>query len=278
MPDHLTYQYTPTDKKLFVILNMILKRYGCPLIIPESSQCDATSFYSYFFQWHINEKTMMRDLTIPRFYWDVMSNFMKNSNQRFFAFPLILVADKSVMFPNMTPDTEPNSSHVSLVLYDKQTACLERFDSANNNYKFDSFLLDTTITNIFKNTFMIPIHRVKTPQLICTIAGIQTLQEMEIIHASVQPIFGVNAGLCSVFMLWFLEERLAHPDTQPQSIINDAVNRERKSGQHLPLTRMIKQYAMYIDRKYHFLVGTENEHETSVTQFTKKIKSITCYF
>jgi hypothetical protein len=114
-----------------------------------------------------------------------------------------------------------------MLVYDKHFGYLERFDSGNNVNLFDGESLDTVLVSSFQNAFGIKIRGYLTPWMICQKYGIQALQETEIYAAGVPAILGVTIGFCSVYSLWYLEQRLhnANKFTHPSAIIYNHINR-----------------------------------------------------
>ncbi|NBO99373.1 MAG: hypothetical protein EBU90_04495 [Proteobacteria bacterium] len=228
----LQFSYTPTNHKLAVLMDDICRRYGVPQLFNaiSRSQCDTTAHYgNYFITWRVNNFNM-RVIDIPEYYKGIFSEFVAattTDSGRFIAFPILMTHPKSIFKPQTTEGCFLNLNHVSMLVYDKQFGYLERFDSGNNVHLYDGELLDTVLVSSFQNTFGITVRGYLTPWMICQKHGIQALQEAEIYNANIPAVLGVTIGFCSVYSLWYLEQRLrnAHTHTHPGAILYNHISR-----------------------------------------------------
>ena len=226
----LQFTYTPTNHKLAVLMDDICQRYGVPQLfnaISRSWSDNKVDYTKYFIIWRVNNFNM-RVLDIPEYYKGIFSDFVASNNSgRFIAFPVLMMYPKSIFKPQTTEHCFLNLNHVSMLVYDKHFGYLERFDSGNNVHLYDGELLDTVIVSSFQNTFGIMVRGYLTPWMICQKHGIQALQEAEIYNANLPAVLGVTIGFCSVYSLWYLEQRLRHANkfTHPSLIIFNHINR-----------------------------------------------------
>jgi len=228
----LQFTYTPTNHKLAVLIDDICLRYGVPQLFNaiSRSQCDTTVNYgNYFITWSVNSFNM-RVLDIPDYYKRIFSDFVGNTttnSSRFIVFPILMTHPKSIFNPKTTEQCFLNLNHVSMLIYDKHFGYLERFDSANNIHLYDGESLDTVLISSFQNTFGVTVRGYLTPWMICQKHSIQALQEAEIYNSDIPAILGVTIGFCSIYSLWYLEQRLrnAHTHTHPSAIIYNYILR-----------------------------------------------------
>lgn len=246
-----SFTYNACHKKFIILFLNILKKYNLPLLLPNKNKLHILkNEISFFITWHVNH-FYMRELFIPHYYKDVFNKFLKNNNQRFIAFPIILYNPTSIINPEYTTHALHNFSHLILLVYDKKYKYFERFDSANNLYEYDSHILDTNIVNTFKNTFNIQIEGINTPWMICRSGGIQMYQEREIYNSTLIPQLGINIGFCSIYTLWYLEQRLIHQNQKPCDIIFNFYNILYKNIKtKFPITNMIINYTKQLLSTY----------------------------
>lgn len=235
-------RYIPCQLIYTTLFWDLCKKYNLPSIIPEKKYNYINSPHDLYIKWYVNMYNM-REIDVPKYYKYKVDKFMKNSNQRFMAFPLLMYNPHSIYNPMNTSAIKEMYSHMTVLIYDKQYGYLERFDSTNSLYVYDGVIVDTIITNVFQNLFNIKITGINTPWMICDNNGIQTLQEMEIYKSYYKPILGENIGFCTMYTLWYLEKRLQYANDTPYNIVNSEINKAIKleKGSY-PLTRMIKRY------------------------------------
>lgn len=254
------YVFYPSGAKLFGLTNLILKKFEQPLIFPRhkvSPPHKLESFNDLFLHWHVNQFNV-RQLVIPQHYKKLVADFLCNPQQRFFAFVCILHNIDSITY-HTHPGTSQweHCTHATVIVYDKHWGYLERYDSANNMYMYDSHLLDTVIISTFNNTFNYPtmkmeIKGINTPHMICPNGGIQNAQEKEAkTCATFQNRLGVDIGFCSVYMLLYLEKRLEHQSLTPKQVMELIYESPLQLHLHTtPLTKYIRKYAYDLDTQY----------------------------
>lgn len=255
------FTYISNNKRFLNLFFNILKKYNLPLIIPEKQKLyNFKNDTSFFIRWDVNE-FYMRELIIPQFYKNIMSRFLENPSQRFIAFPIILYNPRSIIHPEFTTHAIYNFSHIIILIYDKKYKYLERFDSGNNLYEYDSHILDTNIVNTFKNMFNLEIKGINTPWMICKSGGIQMYQEREIYNSCTLPTLGVNIGFCSIYVLWYIEKRLENQNKKPSDIIFEFYNDLYKNNiSKFPLTDTIIEYT----KKLIYTYDTNINYNTSL--------------
>lgn len=261
-----TSLYIPSNKRFLVLFLNILKKYNLPLLLPSISEIqNIPNELSLFITWHVNE-FYMRELNIPQFYKNILQEFLLNTKQRFIAFPIILYNPLSIINPENTTHAIHNFSHLIVLIYDKKYKYLERFDSANNLYEYDSHILDTNIVNTFKNTFNLEIRGINTPWMICKSGGIQMYQEKEVYDSLLQPVLGINIGFCSIYVLWYIEQRLNNPNKKPCDIIFNFYNKLYKNTNTIknPLTISIIAYTKNLLHQFDNNINY-NDHISKIT-------------
>jgi hypothetical protein len=237
-------KYFPCQMIYMTLLWNLCKKYNLPSIIPDKKYNYINCPQDMCIKWYVNMYNM-RQVDVPKYYKYKVNKFMKNKNQRFMAFPLIMYNPCSI-YNNQNIIVKGHMdtfSHMTIIIYDKKYRYLERFDSTNNLDIYDGIMVDPIITNVFQNMFDIKINGINTPWMISDYNGIQTMQEMEIYKSYYKPILGDNIGFCTMYTLWYLEQRVKNPNNVPCNIVKTEIIRtltlEKKN---YPLTRMIKRY------------------------------------
>ncbi len=230
----------PSSGLLFASTIYVQQKYNLPLLIPPDNA--AHSFESVIPYWYVNSFNV-RQICIPNFFKGIFHKFIKNRNQRFFAFPIVLCNVQSVIQPCRTNHCNHNMNHVNMVIYDKKYSLLERYDSVNNYYEYDSFILDTTLVNTFCSMFGVNVKGANAPWAINDDMPFQELQESEVHRAKVQPILGENIGFCSVYAVWYLETRLKNQKLSPTQAVRTAMSNIAK---HQCFTAFIRMYTKEI--------------------------------
>lgn len=232
-------------------INSILSKYDQPTL-PISREYSVIWFVNMF---------NMRELYIPKAYKDYIRTTLNNQDVRFIVFPVIMYHIQSITHPEYTwhihpPDTY--ATHAIVVIYDKQFGYLERFDSGNNMYFYDGYLFDCILASTFSNTFSVRLNGINTPWMICKHNGIQLLQEMEIFHSKRKPIMGINIGFCTLYSVWYVEERLKNMHLRPNLIIDQFLAKFANSKSKFPLTKTFIRFSHRIKKQTMKWLQTQN--------------------
>lgn len=212
-----TEEYIPSETTTTKMFSFVCQQLNLPVVTAKMN-------------WYVNTFNL-RKLDVPTEYKQIIKTFMTNPFQRFIAFPLVMHHSKCIYYGKTTTNST-DLSHMTLVMYDKETCIIERFDPSNNVYAFDSHLIDTVLINVFCNKFQIQIKGVYTPWCINKLlgTGVQTLQEQEV----QEPLLGINVGFCSIYVLWYLQNRMEKANQHPAKTLYESTKK------HTDLTEMIK--------------------------------------
>jgi len=215
---------------IFKYLNILCNRYNNPLFTDDPNQL--------FWQWYISENKSKKErrLYVPEIY--------KNTkfSSRFIIFPILLMGANSLHFPENTKLEDNNVSHLIIFIYDQKTKNLEYFDSKNSIYEYDSLYIKKAVINIIKKEFSLQIKKLYNFNIKM---NIQIKQEKEVINNKIKPIIGYNIGLCSIYVVWYIERRLSLYKENPHKMFN----------KNDKLTEMIMEYTKYLEN----LVKNETE-------------------
>lgn len=266
--DSQRFYYMATNDKITIFMNHFSSKYNLPKLF---SMTDIRNTFknplddSCLASWYINSYNL-RQLYVPHYYKHIVRRFVNNTTQRFLAFPIILKNANSITYPAVTQQScgilNSQSSHIIMIVYDKQFGYLEHFDSTNNYYHYDAYLLNTVIVNILTNAWGLSIKGIYTPFMISPAEGIQCIQEKEVYSQSkeiVRPMFGVNIGFCSIYAFWYLNIRMKMTNVSPQECYLYNLNKcIRESNDSNCLTSMIVEYTKHLMQKYNEIVSNIN--------------------
>lgn len=128
-----------------------------------------------------------------------------------------------------------NIAHANVLIYDKKSFSLERFDPHGFNDKFDTPHLDLILPDFF--SYYLPINNFYTPLSYCPRISFQ-LREENIEKLSTDP-----GGFCSAWTLWYIDLRLSNPDISRKEIVQFAINNISNSGS---FRIFIRNYSSFI--------------------------------
>lgn len=244
-------QYQPTIGKFIAMTNYLTHKYKMPKLFPSLSaqEFDNSGLFvgNMMITWFVNHLGM-RILQVPPFYKRVVEQFMRSRHQRFIALPIVMFHPQSIYNPEMTHGIDNLFTHIVIAIYDKVNRRLERFDSGNNWVTFDGHLFDTVLLSTLNGMFEWDVKTIETPWTICQHQGIQQLQEQEIYKSNIQPMLGSNIGFCTIFALWFLEQRMKNHEARSCNLIERAIynTKNRYPGHKFAFTMMIISYTKHI--------------------------------
>jgi len=159
---------------------------------------------------------------------------VKNNDDRLIVFYLIL-AYRKCSYKN-------ENYHANIVIYDRKTQILERFDP-NGEYKsYDQRELDDNLITFFDRIHL-PVEELIEPVHICPYIGIQELQGEEI---DLKIKNKINTGTCAVFSLYYLQKRLENSNVSPSDIIANLMRIIKQNK--ISLTDFIIEYSHIIKR------------------------------
>lgn len=179
---------------------------------------------SMYLHWFVNSYNV-RELCLPN---QTFKQFYDCKDCRYFVFLIMLHDNFSIFNKSLRKPADMN-----VVIFDRQCGVLERFDPTNNQYHYDNHILDTVLVNVLQNSLRINIKSIWTPWMICTYGGIQCKQENEVPLSERKLLH--NYGLCSLWCLWYIVERVKHPYEAPNDLLNEYKTNET-------LTKLIQSF------------------------------------
>jgi hypothetical protein len=192
---------------------------------PNSTTRHATSIL-----WEYDGKQF--NLSYPEKMWDMWAKHMADPTVKFI---VIFITGTSV-YKNI----EQQGRHANLLIYDKETNEMERFDSlgadASSAYRFTE--LDKLLKEDFNANSEKPIKYL-APADYCPRIPIFQLLELNDI-----PQIGDTYGNCAVWRLWYVHIRLANPHLNRTELIelaNGKINKTKKG-----FYNFIKAYQRFV--------------------------------
>jgi ankyrin repeat protein len=167
-------------------------------------------------------------------------NIMKKDNIRFVLFKLTLI-------PSM------NSTHANIVIYDKKTKDLIRFEPYGYLNMEDSNILDEYLSDIFKQVLGEDINII-LPKTYMTNSRFQSISNDTDIS---NKKLGDPQGYCLAWAYWFLELKLSNPDVEIKELLDNSFDNilttETEEGNQF--MGYIRKYAFKLDKlKNNFLI------------------------
>jgi hypothetical protein len=229
------------DAKLIIgAMNFILRKYPyARFIAPTSSKklkkLDVKISWAY-----IPSKSTFR-LKIPDGFWDTWARGMEDASIRFL-----------IVFIGLVSKGEPPGHHANVLIYDKSTDEMERFDGLGRDlheyYNIDEF--DKLISKEFADRAKSLYNRDMkyfSPMDYCPKMPIFQSKEID-------EIPGKDLhGNCAVWRMWYVNLRLANPDINRKDLVIMAHNKLMQTGS---LYRFIKSYQVYLSQSYKKLKRT----------------------
>ena len=185
---------------------------------------------AYTINWKYMDTIKSFVLTLPKNYWDMWIEPMFNPAIRFI-----------ISFVHLASKAKPPGFHANVLIYDKFTNEIERFDGLGRDTHPDYGLneFDRQITSIFEEQREL-FPKVPTyfkPDDYCPMMPIFQSKELDEIPGK------DTRGNCAVWRFWYVNVRLANPHLQRKELIELAVAKLKNIGN---LYKFIKSYQKYI--------------------------------
>lgn len=163
-----------------------------------------------------------------------------NSDYRFVVMRVTLIVDKSL-------------SHANLVIYDKKSNRLVRFEPYGDWEFLDCYYLDNKLVNMFKKAISDKSRRSTMkyvrPENYLNRTKFQTLSLGD--HYEFKNL-GDPEGYCLAWCYWFLELKLKNPDMNEKTLVENALDeiiKIAKPNDDNPLLNYIRNYAKHLDNE-----------------------------
>lgn len=168
----------------------------------------------------VKEETKCRHvLIIP----DAILAMIRNCKKRFIAIPIYL---------SYGGDT----GHANMLIYDRKTNTLERFEPHGGIHDFDDYeidQLDRELFNFFKLFLQVDNLVYLPAQEICPFVAFQGLETKS-------SVLGGPGGFCSAWSLFYLDARLTYPDVPIDNLVTLLIKNIR--DKKIDLTDFIRMY------------------------------------
>lgn len=119
----------------------------------------------------------------------------------------------------LTMVISPNGTHANLIIYDKKTNLLERFEPYGIMPYLDSDILDNLLKKkmekILNKKVIYYNHEAKMNKI-----GLQTISNDD--KVGVKKL-GDPVGYCLAWIFWYLEMRLSNPNVEPEKMMDNAI-------------------------------------------------------
>lgn len=182
-----------------------------------------------------------RILKVPRKFADLFRQCLKNSTIRFILLPLRLVNDTC-----KSPDIMHGLQHANMLLYDRKTRILERFEPWGFSNNFDNHKFDVVFGKwILQKDLDLPVEWYLGATEFCPRVSFQKLQEEESVPAFLEyKTPNIVNGFCSVWSNWYINLRLSNPDMAPADVIRESIESLKKHPDGF--SKFILKYANFV--------------------------------
>jgi hypothetical protein len=155
-----------------------------------------------------------RTLLLPDNFVEMFEDFLKDDRKRFLILPLTLKNKNNCKYPS------PEEDHTNMLLYDKETDIMERFEPHGNITTYPNFYettkLDEELKKLFSGVKYLP------PLESCPQIGPQTVEIAE----KLLP----NVRFCTIWSYWYINLRLANPDVENRVLLQKiAIDKIRRN-------------------------------------------------
>jgi ankyrin repeat protein len=168
-------------------------------------------------------------LFMPTILKDQISNFMLDTTKRFLIIPVGIELS--------------SGAHANILLYDKETHELERFEPYGKDYppgfNYNPKSLDLALKNFFSNFFV--SLKYFSPSDYETKIGLQLLDSYEY---QKEKNIGDPGGFCAAWSLWYVEMRLNNINISRTELINKLINHIRMK--QIPFRTIIRNFTKNI--------------------------------
>jgi len=198
-----------------------------------------------------------RTLILPDNFQYEFKKFIQNSSKRFLILPLTMEDIRNCRIPQ--PNPQPKHSNV--LLYDKETNTLERFEpfgysSMNTMYYtdfFDTNELNYELKRVFKtSTYLSPLD-------ICPEFGPQILEMSEKILPTM--------NFCTLWTYWYINLRLANPYIHDRLRLQSLAIEKIKKNKGF-FTKYIYSFGMFL-KQVEYRLGEDKEQ--AIINLIKKV-------
>jgi hypothetical protein len=208
---------------------VLSKHPDARLVVPVMKTSSPQEKTEYCFVWAWDEERSLFDLKIPEGFWDAWADNML-SPARFLVVLLSLVS-------------ESGGFHANVLIYDKTTHEMERFDGLGNDtaLSYSMTKCDMTIKELFNShmgTHVPHTFKYFTPIDYCPRkAAVFQSKELD------QIGFDDLTGNCAIWRLWYIDTRLGNPHLDRKQVIQYATKTLDNFGNY---PKFIKSYQAYI--------------------------------
>jgi hypothetical protein len=166
---------------------------------------------------------------------------------------------KRFIYIRLSIMVDPRFNHANVILFDKKTGILERFEPYGNlsiidgmdDYHLDNFI-EERISSIVKP--YLDKHKLKleyiSPSSYNNGISFQTVSDEDSISLKKH---GDPMGYCLAWSLWYLEMRLSNPDVHPLTLIDESlkliINRQKNTVKLSTFIDFIRNYTTKIENE-----------------------------
>lgn len=186
--------------------------------------------------------------------WNGSDSYMFPKNAKIYYDSLIDCKNIRFITTKLTLITNNNVSHANILIYDKHTNTLERFEPYGYYTILNNDDLDNKLSEYFKNIYG-KIKYVKPKDYLNTIKFQALSNDNDV---EVQK-FNDPHGYCLAWTIWYLEMRLLNPNVSANVLVQDAYNDivKKYGNQKNTLIDFIRDYSKTLDdAKNDFLLKT----------------------
>lgn len=241
----IPFQYYNVNKMtndMFLLSNIKMCKSPIEMIMHNLINTYCTMFYQispYLILWHDKYHLYIhKDLLFH------MTKCMSSKEIRFIFIKVTLISDE-------------NSTHANIIIYDKKTGIMDRFDPFGYTPYLDTDILDEKLCMYFGKFFNNKKKKFKylsTKELFNGI-GFQVFSN-DVMQMTKK--YGDPNGYCLAWTYWYLEQRLKNPDVYPSKLIKKMSSEIIHNGSNDKdngYITYIRNYASGLDNlKNHFMV------------------------
>jgi hypothetical protein len=181
-------------------------------------------------------ETVNKYITKNTLYYDgSFFNYIKSCDKRFIFLMLNIL--------------QYNKGHANIILYDRKTKILERFDPYGGSLdkSWNEPLMDNAIYNLFSDNNL-EISQFITPIQFCPNIGLQTLEESQTSY-KYDP-----KGYCAAWSTLYVDARMTFPDIPPNSLIGSMIRElgGKDIRQKWYLEKIMEKYIFGVPDEYGF--------------------------
>ena len=171
------------------------------------------------------------------------------SNQRFIILPLTLRENPS------------GPGHAGLLIYDKNTKILERFEPHGYNTNVDARLFDNKIVETLENDTNIKINQYLKPIDFCPAVSFQTLEDGPSLPTD-------PGGFCQSWVFYYIELRMRNPNIDREDLIKTTIGYIQSN--RLEFKKLIRGYS-YMLRHINRIVESTSQEDVQISDVMKRI-------